>query len=397
MDFELTPEQMALRNSFEEFFSQEAKDAPEGWMGGMEAMFATDEGWTYHRSMADKLANKGWLCLPWPKQYGGQEHSHIEQLIFNEVRAYYRVPGVDVHGPVAVAAGILEYGSEEIKREWLPRIARGEINWCEGLSEPNAGSDLASLTTRAVEDGDDYVITGQKIWTTGAHRSDHIFIVARTGPEGSRHKGLTYFLCEMDKPGITVRPLKWMNGMHMYNEVFLDAVRVPKKNIVGEVDRGWYVTMGSRNFARARVGSVAEARRDLEDLIQYCRTTCCDGRALSSNPAIRSKLAEVALEIEAARQWAYYVAWLQSRGQMVAVEAAASKYFSTELNVRLANIGVEIMGLYGTLTEGTKWAPLKGRFENLCQTTLGFTIAGGTTEIEKNVIAWRGLDLPRIA
>lgn len=396
MDFTFTPIQEALRQEFEYFFSKEEENAPEGWMGGMEAMFATNEGWAYHRSAAEKLAQKGWLCLPWPKQFGGQEHSHIEQLIFNEVRAYYRVPGVDVHGPVAVAAGILEYGSEEIKREWLPRIARGEINWCEGLSEPNAGSDLASLQTRAMEDGDNYVITGQKIWTTGAHRSDHIFIVARTGPEDSRHKGLTYFLSEMNKPGITVSPLKWMNRQHMYNEVFLDGLRVPKRNIVGEVNQGWYVTMGSRNFARARVGSVAEAKRDLEDLVKYCRANHVNGQFLSTNPTVRNKLANAAIEIEAARQWAYYVAWLQSQGQMVAVEAAASKYFGTELNVHLANIAIEIMSLYGPVRETSKWAPLQGRFENLCQTSLGFTIAGGTTEIEKNVIAWQGLKLPRV-
>ena len=174
MDFELTAEQKALRDEFETFFSEEEKNAPADWgtRGLMLAPFESDESWQYHRSVADKLAKRGWLALPWPKKYGGKEHSYIEQLIFNESRAYHRVPGVDLWGPNIVAPSILEHGSDELKQEWLPRIANAEINWCQGWSEPNSGSDLASLQTRATEDGDDYVIYGQKIWTSGAHRAD---------------------------------------------------------------------------------------------------------------------------------------------------------------------------------------------------------------------------------
>ncbi|MDY6853425.1 MAG: acyl-CoA dehydrogenase family protein [Thermodesulfobacteriota bacterium] len=392
MDFRFTSEQERLKNEFEGFCKEEAKRAPEGWIGGLAAE-ETDEGWAYHQSVVNKVAAKGWLCLPWPKEYGGHGHGPVEQLIFNEVTAYYRVPALPFHF-MTVAAGIMVYGTEEQKKEWLPKIAKAEINWAEGLSEPNAGSDLASLNTTAVEDGDDYVINGQKVWTSGAHRSDHIFILARTDSKESRHKGLTFFINEIG-PGIEFRPLIFMNRSHFYNETFIEDFRVPKKNIVGKVNQGWYVMMAGRNFARANISFAAAGKRDLEDLIEYCKQTHSGNQVMSKNPLIRQKLAEFSIDFEAALKFAYYISWLQSKGQDVAAEAAACGYFSSELNLRLANTAVEIMGLYGTIKRESKWAPLYGKFQDLCQWGSGFTIAGGTTEIRKNVIAWIGLKLPR--
>ena len=394
MDFRLTPDQQALKEEFEEFFKEEEKNAPKTWVGGLFGVFEEEENWTYHRSVAEKLAQKGWLSLPWPKKYGGKEHSYIEQLIFNEVRGSYRVPGVDLWGPQIVAPSILEHGSEELKQEWLPKIAGAKINWCQGWSEPNSGSDLASLATKAVEDGDDYVINGQKIWTTGAHKADHIFFMARTDPNVSKHKGITYFISKIGE-GITIRPLLFMHRAHEYNEVFFDNFRVPKKNVVGAVNQGWYVTMAGINFERSMIGSVAELMRDLEDLMDFCKQTKRNGRYLHEDPLIRQKLAQFDIELEATRQWAYHVAWVQSQGQSAAPESSASKYFSSELTVRFANTAVEIMGLYGPLKKNSKWANLRGKFEDLCQASLGGTIAGGTTETMKNIIAWMGLKLPR--
>jgi len=395
MDFKFTLEQEALRKEFDDFFKEEAKNAPEGWVGGFEGRYDTDEGWAYHRSVAEKLAQKGWLSLPWPREYGGQELGLIEQAMFNEAWAYHRAPGVDFWGLYILAPSLLEYGSEENKREWLPRIARAETDWCQGWSEPNAGSDLASLTSRAVEDGDDYVINGQKIWTTGAHRATHIFLLARTDPDAPKHAGITYFVSEMDRPGITVRPLYYMDRSHVYNEVFFDNLRIPKKNVIGQVNQGWYVTMAGINFERSGCGAVAEGKRDLEDLVQFCKDTERNGQLLAKNPIVRYKLAELATELEAARQWGYYVAWLQGKDPMAIAAPSASKYFTTELIVRLANTAVEIMGLYGTLKRGSKWAPLHGKFQTICQFYLGVTIAAGSTEIQKNLIAWMGLGLPR--
>jgi len=395
MDFRLTAEQEALKREFEEFFAREESRAPKEWSGGLFAIFESDENWAYHRSVAERLAEKGWLSLPWPKEYGGKEHSYIEQLIFNEVRAYHRVPGVDMWGPQIVAPSILEHGSEELKKKWLPRIARGEINWCQGWSEPNAGSDLASLTTRAVEDGDDFVINGQKIWTTGAHRADHIFFLARTDQNVPKHKGITYFVSEVDKPGITIRPLLYMHKKREYNEVFFDNFRVPKKNVVGQVNQGWYVTMAGINFERSMIGTVAGLKRDLEEFVEFSKKTVHRGQPMAKATLIRQKLAELAIELEVTKQWAYYVAWLQSKGQNVPAESSAAKWFSSELAVRFGNIAIEMMGLYGALKEGSKWARFKGKYEDMCQYTLGITIAGGTTETMKNIIAWMGLKLPR--
>ena len=392
MDFKFTPEQEALRAEFTEFCKEEVKRAPDGWIGGLAAE-ETDEGWAYHQSVVKKVAEKGWLCLPWAEEYGGKGHGPIEQLIFNEIMAYNRVPALPFHF-MTVAAGIMMYGSEEQKKEWLPKIARAEINWAEGLSEPNAGSDLASLSTSAVADGDDYVINGQKVWTSGAHRADHIFILARTDPNEARHKGLTFFI-EKIGPGIEFRPLIFMNGSHFYNETFIDDFRVPKKNVVGEVNKGWYVMMAGRNFARANIMVAAQGKRDLEDLIEYCKQTQEGGETLAKKPLIRHKLVELAIDFEAAHKFAYYVSWLQSQGKDVAAEAAACGYYSCELNLHLANTAIEIMGLYGIIKKESEWAPLYGKFQDLCQWGAGFTIAGGTTEIRKNIIAWTKLGLPR--
>ena len=395
MDFQLTQEQQKLKAEFDEFFKAEEKRAPENWVGGFETRFETDENWEYYRSCIDNAAKKGWLSLPWPKQYGGQELSFIEQALFAQSAEYHRVPAIDVHLSI-VSAGILEYGSEEIKSEWLPRMAKGEIHYAQCWSEPNAGSDLASLTTKAVEDGDDYIINGQKIWTTGAHRANYLFILARTDPNVAKHKGLTYFLCDINLPGITVRPLYYMNRGHVYNETFFDDVRIPKKNIVGQINQGWYVTMAGANFERSGAGGVAAMKRDMEDLVQFCKENTRGRQPLAKDPMIQRKLAQLAVEVEMAQQWSYWVSWQQSKNPFSFAEPSAGKYFLTELMVRLSNTAVEIMGLYGTLKQGSKWAALKGKFEGMCQATLGFTIAGGSSEIQKNIIAWMGLGLPRM-
>lgn len=396
MDFSLTPEQEALRHEFEGFFAEEEKRAPEEWGGWIFGIFDEDEVWAYHRSVAEKLGRKGWLSLPWPKKYGGQGHSYIEQLLFNEVRGYHRVPGVDLWGPQIVAPSLLEYGSEEIKQRWLPPIARAEINWCQGWSEPNSGSDLASLTTSAVADGDDFIINGQKIWTTGAHRANHIFILARTDPKAPKHKGLTYFISEMKSPGIKVRPLLFMQKKHEYNQVFFDNLRVPRRNVVGQVNQGWYVAVEGVNFERSMIGVFATAKRDLEDLVKFCQEVQRDGKPLAKDPVVYHRLAEFAIELEAGKHWAYYVAWMQSHGKRTPGEAAGTKYSITELIVRMANTAVEIMGLCGAIKQGSRWATLQGKFEDLCQASLGGTIAGGTTEAMKNIVAWMPLGLPRM-
>lgn len=400
MDFSFTPEQEALRREFAEFFREAMKEAPPYWSGDIESRYTTDEGWAFHRKMARMLAEKGWLVRAWPKEYGGQNASPIEQMIFAEVAEYYQAPGVDVFGVRMIGPTILALGTAEQKKEHLPPIARGEIMWCQGWSEPNAGSDLAALTTRAVREGEYYIVNGQKIWTTGAHRADWIFLLVRTDPTAKRSRGLTFLLADKNTPGITVRPVLTMEGSHAFNEVFLDDVKIPVRNRLGAENEGWQVTRVVMNFERTSVGEIAKARRELEELIEFCKETWHGNEPLIKNPLIRNQLAGLFIEIEVGRAFMYKIAWMHEKGELLstanAAYASAAKLYGTELTQRLAYTGSQIMGLYGQVKTGSRWAPLHGKFERAYQLCMGMNIAAGTSEIQKNLIAWTALELPRI-
>jgi alkylation response protein AidB-like acyl-CoA dehydrogenase len=397
MDFSFTPEQEKLKKEFEEFFITEMKKAPPTYeTGGLEAMFGSEVGWEFHLYMARELGKKGWLAMAWPEKYGGKDASVIDQVIFSEVRGYYGGPGVDIFGIGIVAPTLLVAASEEQREKFLPPIAKGELMYCQGWSEPNAGSDLASLSTTAVKDGDDYIINGQKIWTSGAHRADWMFILVRTNLEEKRSKGLTYLLLDMKAPGITVRPIEAMDGLHMFNEVFFDDVRVPIANRIGEENKGWEVTRQSMNFERSSIGIFSENQKTIEDLVRFVKETKRDGKPLAENQVIRNKLAELAAETEVGRAMAYNIAWMQEKGGLflAASAASAAKVFGTELAQRLVYVGADILGQYSQVKE-SKWAPFHGKFETNYQNCMGLNIAGGTSEIQRNLVAWIGLGLPR--
>jgi alkylation response protein AidB-like acyl-CoA dehydrogenase len=396
VEFRLTPEQEALKKEFEQFFEEEMKKAPPGYAAGLESMLS-GEGFPFHRQLVRKVAEKGWLVMAWPKEYGGQDAPIINQLIYSDVMGYYRAPGTDIFGVGMLGPTLLAAGNEEQKKEYLPPIARGEIMWCQGWSEPNAGSDLASLTTKAVRDGDDYIINGQKIWTSGAQHADWMFMIARTNPEEKRSRGLSFFLLDMKTPGVTVRPLYSMDGSHMFNEVFFDDVRVPAKNRVGEENQGWAVTRAMMNFERSNVGQMSGMRRSLEELVKFCKETKWNGKKLAENPFVRHRLAQLAIEIEVGRALSFRIAWLQEKGGLLlaAHAASAAKVYGSELAQRFAYTGYQIMGLYGQVKKGSKWAPLMGTFESVSQFCMGMNIAAGTSEIQRNLIAWIGLGLPR--
>ena len=397
MDFKLTPEQEALKKEFEEFFEAEMKNAPEDWVWGLDGMY-NDIGWPFNVYMAKRLAEKGWLVRPWPEEYGGCNAPMMEQLIFSDVLGYYCAPGVDPLGIGMIGPTLLAIGNEEQKKEHLPPISKAERFWCQGWSEPNAGSDLASLTTKAVQDGDDWILNGQKCWNTGAHRADWCFTLARTNPEEKRGKGLTFFLLDMKSPGVSVVPIEGMDGSKHFNEIYFDDVRVPSRNIIGEVNGGWIVTQSTMNFERSSVGVMSGASRGLNELVQYCKETTLKGKPLSENPHVRHRLAQIAIDIDAGRAMSYRCGWLQEKGDIMAAASAScgAKVYSTELWQRMAYVGVETMGLYGSVTIGSKWAVLKGQFENLVQVTPGYKLGGGTSEIMRSIIAWVGLGLPRI-
>jgi len=396
MDFQFTPEEEALRKEFNDFFKAEMKYAPPEWGTSMEAIFGLDACWEFHRKLARKLAAKGWISRPWPKEYGGEDASLVEQFIFSDVMGYNRGAGVDHWGITLLAPTLLVSANEEQKKEHLPPIARAERFWTQLWSEPGSGSDLASLTTRAVRNGDDYIVNGQKTWSSGAHRADWGFLLARTNLNEKRSRGLSFFLVDMKAPGITIKPILGLDGSHLFNEVFLDDVHVPARNMVGEENQGWIASQMTSNFERSMIALFSYLKRELEELVEFSRETKRDGKPLSENPLIRHRLAQMTIEIDIGRSYSYSVLWNQIKGGLVmaAPLAAGAKILATEMVQRFNFSACQIIGPYAQVKE-SRWSPLKGRYEKECQQCLGLSMAGGTSEIMRNLICAMGLGLPR--
>jgi alkylation response protein AidB-like acyl-CoA dehydrogenase len=323
-------------------------------------------------------------------EYGGFGLTQIEQLIFKEelMRAGGTFPatGVNLVGPT-----LMVHGSDAQRAEHLPRIAAGVAHWCQGFSEPGAGSDLASLQTRAVRDGDDFIVNGQKIWTSRAHRADWMLLLTRTDPDAPKHRGITMFLVDMKSPGIQVRPIQQLTGRAGFNEVFLDNVRVPAENMVGELNRGWYAATTTLDFERSGVERNLIAERDWSRI--YTAVREAPGTA-AAQARIRRELAELKIEVEVGRWLARRVAWLQTMGRVPNFEASMSKGFNSEVGQRVSEFGVNAFGLSGQLNEGTSSA-MGGQAAFRYLDARRLTVAQGTAEIQRNIIATRGLGLPR--
>ena len=394
MNITFTRQEEDFRQDIRDFLEQEL---PEGWDPLGQPGETPEKRHAFTRDMAKKLADKGWLTLAWPEEYGGQGRSIMEQVVYREEMSYWNVPGTDLGtGAISwVGPVLMIVGTEEQKQEHLPPIAAGERYWCTLYSEPGSGSDLASLQTSAVRDGDDYVINGQKIWTSSAHIADWGWLAARTNPDAPKHRGISLFMLDMKTPGVTVRPIVNMAGRHEFNEVYFDDVRVPAANLVGEEDRGWYTLAVALDFERSGVGYSATARRMLETLTEYARETEHNGQPLGKDPHVRRKLAQRYVETEVSRWLSYKVAWMQSKGLVPNAEASMSKMYGTELTQRVARTGMEILGMAGMLSQGSKWAPLQGYIQQSFLSSTSATIAAGTSEIQRNIIAQRGLGLPR--
>jgi alkylation response protein AidB-like acyl-CoA dehydrogenase len=389
MEFEFTAEQETFRKDVRNFLTQNWTP-PEAARPGDQDMNVAG------RAFEKRLADKGWLTLAWPKEFGGGGASHMDQMIFREETAYAGAPGSGGQGISMVGPCLMVHGTDEQKKQHLPRIARGEVHWAQGFSEPGSGSDLASLQTRAVRDGDDFVINGQKIWTSGAHDADWIHVLTRTDPDAPKHRGISYFLLDMRTPGVTVRPLINMLGDHEFNEVFFEDVRVPARNMLGEENRGWYVGATLLDFERSGVNWSAQGRRTVERLAAYAKERQGAKGRLIDNPAVRQGLAERRIEVEASRLLSYRVAWMQGAGLIPNYEASMSKVFGSELGQRIALFGLKLLGLAGQHVDpDDPRAPLHADIGRSYMRTVPSTIAAGTSEIQRNIIATRGLGLPR--
>ncbi len=390
MEYRFTPDDDQFRGELRQFIQSEL---PPDWEGG--GRWPEEYDWDFTMHLRGRLAERGWLTMHWPEEYGGQDASPVRSAIYNEELAYLRAPGRDIFGVRMLGPTLMIHGSEEQKQTHLPPIARGEIQWCQGYSEPESGSDLASLSTRAVRDGDEYVINGSKIWTTLAHRSDWIMCLARTDPEAPRHRGISFILVDMKSPGVAVRPVINMTGGHEFNQVIFDNVRVPASNLVGEENRGWYVAVTLLDFERSGIDYSAIARRLLDDTREYAGKVSRNGEKVTQQPWVRNLLADRYVECEVARLMAYNVAWMQGEGLVPNKEASMSKAFGSETLHRSANSVLEIAGLPGAMARGEERAPLKGRLPENWMISFSHKIAGGTSEVQRGIIAGRGLGLPR--
>ncbi len=388
MEFKFTEEHEALRAEVREFLRE---NLPATGAGPVRP--TSQDDWDFQMAFNKKLAEKKWIAPAWPVEYGGLGWSHIKQMIFSEELSYAGAPdGGRVFNVGMIGPTLIVHGNEEQKRQHLPKITSGEVVWCQGYSEPGAGSDLASLQTRAVRDGDDYIVNGQKIWTTGAHHADWCFLLVRTDPDAPKHKGISFLLVDMKSPGITVRPIVNMAGYHEFNEVFFEDVRVPVANRVGEENTGWYVAMTLLDFERSNVASIAANQRTLENLARHIRENKPGGPYLD---ILRHQLAEHWIANETGRLLSYRTAWLQETGRIANYEASVIKVFATELAQRITNFGVNLLGLSGQLEPDSKYAPLNGVIEKAHLSNVAPTIYSGSSEIQRNIIATRGLGLPR--
>ncbi|MCC7365303.1 MAG: acyl-CoA dehydrogenase family protein [Dehalococcoidia bacterium] len=391
MDFRLPAETLRWRDELRAFLRAEL---PPGFQGS-DDYFDNEEQMAFARQLYRKLGERRWLAPAWPEQYGGMGKSMLEQLVLNEELAWHRAPSggrlftIGITGPT-----LLVHADAEQKERFLPRMASGEDWYCQGFSEPGSGSDLASMETRAVRDGDDYVVNGQKIWTSNGHVADRMILLARTATDVPKHKGVSAFIVDMKTPGISVQGIPNMAYRRDFNQVFFEDVRVPARNLVGGENNGWYVATTTLDFERSNIAAISGARRTVHDLVAWAKERHGGVRPWDS-ARVRTELAELHLECEVGRLLAYRTAWLQSRGAVPNYEASIGKVWFAQLGIKVTNAGVNLLGLQGQLQPGAPGAPYDGRVLQSYLLAVSGPIGGGTAEVQRNIIAQRGLGLPR--
>jgi len=387
MNFTDAPDVAEFRKEVQSFLDEELTD---DFRQPDEAILGVGVGENIHdKAWLKKLAKKGWVAPAWPKEYGGAGLSTAKQFVFNEELAHARALRPNFLGIGLIGPTIIVHGNDEQKKEHLSGLLSGEVYWCQGFSEPGSGSDLASLQTKAVEDGDEFVINGQKIWTSGAHRADMMGLLARTDPDAPNHKGISYFLVDMKSPGISVQPLTNMAEMHSFNEVFFDNVRVPKKAVLGELNRGWYVATTTLDFERSGIINAVSLQQLMLEVVDATRPF------RNGSVVARHAIADRMIEIEVAIMLSYRVASMQEQGLIPNQEASITKLYASELAQRIGKTAIGLAGLHGQLGPDSPYTPLAGRIERMYRVQVGSTLAGGTSEIQRGIIAQRGLGLPR--
>jgi alkylation response protein AidB-like acyl-CoA dehydrogenase len=387
MLFRDSPAQANFRSELRDFLDRELPYDDWNMRNDREEM--DPEQALFTRQFREKLAEREWLTLGWPTEFGGGGADFVMQTIYMEEMSSRGAPGAYDQGVWLAGPALMQQGTLGQQERWLPGLRNGSSNWCQLFSEPGAGSDLASLQASAVRDGDEYVLNGQKIWSSGAAQADWGILLARTDPEAPKHRGISYFILDMNFPGVTVRPLTNLMGTGHFCEVFFEDVRIPKDCLIGEENRGWYTAAGTLDQERSSINRVVMSRSTLEALVETVR------RSDLASMEVRFELADRTIDFEIGRWLCYRVAHMQSRGLSPNYEASISKVFGTELQRRIGTSGIRVLGMHGLLEPNSLQAPLKGRIERWALAGPSYTVAGGTSEVNRNVIATRGLDLPR--
>jgi alkylation response protein AidB-like acyl-CoA dehydrogenase len=385
MDFTLTPE--------EEKFRQEVRDFLE------ENLPPEDQrGFSFAPEWNRKIRERRWVGFSWPREVGGGGGSLMEQVILKEEMAKRKAPalGSCFMGLAWVGPAIIEYGTEEQKKRFIPDILDGKYQWCTGYSEPDSGSDLASLQCKGVREGDHYVVNGQKIWTSIAMWSKWIILLVRTDASSeSKHEGITCLLAEMDSPGITVRPVQNMSGGTMFAEVFFDNVKVPVENRLGAEGQGWKVTISALAHERSGISEIESLKRSLDALKELARRCKRGGGPAIEEPGIRRRIARAETRVEAMRLNGLRFLTKQLKGEPLSSETSINKLYRADLEIELGELAVEIQGSWGPLSEGAKGIPDGGRWQRFALSWPEVVIGGGTPNIQKNIIAERILGLPK--
>ncbi len=391
MDFQFTEAQEAFRKEVRQWLEHNLPDELRG--SGFAASRADVEEVRQLRGWQKKLAEAGYVGMDWPREFGGRGASIVEMIILYQEMARAESPqlvnrgGVSMLGPT-----LMKYGTPAQQKRFLPKILTAEEIWCQGFSEPNAGSDLANLQTRAVRDGDHFVVNGQKVWTSMAHVAEWCFLLARTDPAAPKHKGISFMLVDMKTPGITIRPLRQITGEAEFNEVFWDNVRVPEENLVGELNRGWEVAITTLAYERDLLTFIRQIslKNALHRVMRLARE-----RGRSVDPMTRQRIADLWIGEQALQMNAYRSLTRILRGGSPGPEGSTSKLFWSQLDKEMAQLGTELLGPYSQLGRGTPHAVDEGQWEFYALLAQASGIRAGTTEILKNILGERVLGLPK--
>jgi alkylation response protein AidB-like acyl-CoA dehydrogenase len=394
MDLNLTPQERQFRDELRAWLHA---NVPADWSvkrSGEEM----EERFAFLREWQKTVFAAGWAGVSWPKEYGGRGATLMEQVIFTEETAKASAPQLaNVLGLALIGPTIIAFGNEQQKKRYLGPILSAEEIWCQGFSEPNAGSDLAGLRTEARLDGDHFVVNGQKVWTSYGWAADWCALVTRSDPNSSRHHGLTYLLVDMKSPGVEVRPLRQMTGESEFCELFFRDVRVPAENVLGKVGEGWNVAMGTLMHERATLGAQMQVtfRRQFDRLTELAQETQRGGRPASEDPVIRQKLAQSYIEIEVLRLNQMRAITRQSQTGVPGPEGSILKLNWSELNQRFQQVAMEILGPYAQLTAGKGHSIDDGQWAYSYLRSRGNTIEAGTSEIQRNIVGHFVLGLPK--